>query len=265
MSGGALHALRYGEGDGSVVFLHGLFGQGRNWNTVGKALASDHRITLVDLPNHGRSAWTDRVDYLEMADTVATEVIAPLAATGPVALVGHSMGGKVAMMLALRHPELVERLAVIDVSPVAYGTAREFVGYIAALRDLDLASLPDRDAADAALVPAVPTASVRSFLLQNLRRDGDAWRWQPNLDVLARDIQQLSGWPDEAAAGLPPYAGPVLWVAGAESAYVTPEYDAAMTRLFPRKRLVTIKSAGHWVHSEKPEIFTEVLRRFLAG
>jgi pimeloyl-ACP methyl ester carboxylesterase len=264
-AGSALHTLHYGEGDGAVVFLHGLFGQGRNWNTIGKALAADHRVTLVDLPNHGRSAWTERVDYVEMADTVAADVIAPLAASGPVAVVGHSMGGKVAMMLALRHRELVERLVVVDMSPVSYGTAREFTGYIEAMRALDLETLASREDADAALVEAVPSASVRSFLLQNLRREGDSWRWQPNLEVLGRDVPQLSDWPAEAVAEQAPYERPVLWVAGATSAYITPEYDAAMTALFPRKRLVTIKGAGHWVHSEKPEIFTEVLRTFLAS
>jgi pimeloyl-ACP methyl ester carboxylesterase len=110
----------------------------------------------------------------------------------------------------------------------------------------------------------VPSDSVRAFLLQNLRRDGDSWRWQPNLEVLGRDIEQLSGWPAEAA-DLAPYEGPVLWVAGADSGYVKPEYDEAMTWLFPRKRLVTIKGAGHWVHSEKPEIFLDVLRQFLSS
>ena len=270
MSQGALHTLEYGEGEGAVVFLHGLFGQGRNWNTIGKALAADHRVILVDLPNHGRSAWTDRVDYVDMADAVAREVLEPLAARGPVALVGHSMGGKTAMVLALRRPELVDRLVVVDMSPVDYGTAREFVGYIDALRGLDLASIGDREAADRQLAPAVPSPTVRAFLLQNLRRAGDEnsaqpWRWQPNLDVLARDIEQLSGWPRQVVDPLAPYDGPVLWIAGARSGYVEPEYDEAMTRLFPRKRLVTIKGAGHWVHSEKPEIFVDVLRRFLAS
>jgi pimeloyl-ACP methyl ester carboxylesterase len=265
VSQGSLLTLQYGEGEGAVVFLHGLFGQGRNWNTIGKAIAAEHRVTLVDLPNHGRSAWTDRVDYVQMADTVATEVLEPLAARGPVALVGHSMGGKTAMVLALRHPELVERLVVADMSPVEYGTAREFTGYIDALRGLDLAAIGDREEADRLLAPAVSSPSVRSFLLQNLRRDGGSWRWQPNLDLLARDIERLSGWPSEAVDPLAPYCGPVLWVAGADSGYVKPEYDEAMTRLFPRKRLVTIKGAGHWLHSEKPEIFTDVLRRFLAG
>lgn len=270
MSDGSLHTLQYGEGEGAVVFLHGLFGQGRNWNTIGKAIAADHRVILVDLPNHGRSAWTDRVDYVQMADAVASEVLEPLAAQGPVTLVGHSMGGKTAMVLALRRPELVERLVVVDMSPVSYDTAREFTGYIDALRGLNLAAIGDREDADRLLAPAVSSPTVRSFLLQNLRRVGQEssaqpWRWQPNLDVLGRDIGQLSRWPSEAVDALAPYRGPVLWVAGGLSGYVKPEYDEAMTRYFPRKRLVTIKGAGHWVHSEKPELFIEVLRRFLAS
>ena len=259
----ALHTLQYGEGEDSIVFLHGLFGQGRNWNTIGKALAGEHRITLVDLPNHGRSPWTDRIDYVQMADIVAEQVLAPLVARGPVTLVGHSMGGKVAMMAALRHRELVQRLVVVDMAPVKYATAREFSRYIATMHALDLATLSSREEADAALAEVAPSASVRAFLLQNLRRDGSGWRWQPNLEVLARDIERLSDWPADAVAGLPPYDGPVLWIAGAESAYITPEHDAAMTALFPRKRLVSIKGAGHWVHSEKPEIFTQALAQFV--
>lgn len=259
---GRLHTLQYGDSGTPVVFLHGLFGQGRNWNTIGKALLPDHRVTLVDLPNHGRSPWTERIDYREMADTVAREVLEPL---GPVCLVGHSMGGKVAMMLALRHPELVERLVVADIAPVGYSSAREFTGYIEALRGLDLGSIATREDAEAALAPAVPAPSVRAFLLQNLRREGDSWRWQPNLGVLGRDIDRLAGWPQEEAAAVAPYRGPVLWVAGATSHYIRPEYDDTMRALFPHYRKVTIKGAGHWVHSEKPEIFLEVLRRFLAS
>lgn len=254
-----LHTLQYGESGTPIVFLHGLFGQGRNWNTIGKALLPDHRVTLVDLPNHGRSPWTERIDYPQMADTVAGEVIRAL---GPVCLVGHSMGGKVAMMLALRHPELIERLVVADIAPVAYPSAREFTGYIRALQDLDLSGITTREDADAALAPAVPAASVRAFLLQNLRRQGDSWRWQPNLEVLDRDIERLAGWPEEAAASAP-YPGPVLWVAGATSDYIRPEYDQTMRALFPHYRKVRIKGAGHWVHSEQPEVFIELLRRFL--
>jgi len=254
-----LHTTTYGEQGSRVVFLHGLFGQGRNWTQIAKALADGNRVTLVDLPHHGRSPWRDDFDYLSVADDVA----ALLDEHDPVSLVGHSLGGKVAMLVALRHPEFVARLCVVDVSPVTYPSAREFSGYIAAMKDLDLARIATRDDADQALAAAVPQATVRAFLLQNLRRDGSGWRWQMNLDVLGRDLAEIGGWPGERLDGIPPYQGPVLWVAGQNSAYVQDDYAEAMDQLFPRNRRVTIKGAGHWVHSEQPEIFLEVLRRFL--
>jgi pimeloyl-ACP methyl ester carboxylesterase len=169
------------------------------------------------------------------------------------------------MVLALRHPELVDRLCVVDVSPVAYDHLSQFEGYVAAMRGLDLDSLTRREDADAAMAEAVPDPTVRGFLLQNLRRDGDGWRWQMNLDVLGDDLAEIGGWPEEQLAGAAPYDGPVLWVAGGRSSYITAAYAGAMDRWFPANRKVTIKDAGHWVHSEQPEIFLEVLRRFAEG
>ena len=252
-----LNTVDLGESGSRVVFCHGLFGQGKNFTAIGKVLAEDHRVTLVDMPDHGRSPRTDGFDYLAYADLVA-ELLSP---DDPVALVGHSMGGKVAMLLALRHPELVERLVVVDVAPVPYDHAAEFEGYIAAMRAIDLATLSSRAEADSALLEAVPSSMVRGFLLQSLRREGDGWEWLLNLDVLGRDLDLVTGWPEVDAA---PYDGPVLWVGGADSRYVAPEHVAAMDRLFPRNRRVTVKGAGHWVHSEQPEVFLEVLRRFVS-
>src|SRR3954452_13652784 len=169
-----------GEAGPRVVFVHGLFGQGKNWTTVGKGLADGHRVTLLDLPNHGHSPWTDRVDYLDMADMVAAE----LAGHGePVTLVGHSMGGKVAMTLALRRPELLRALVVVDIAPVEYPLqggrtddedeeASPFGVFIAAMKAMDLGALETREDADAALRTAVPNRMVRSFLLQSLVREG---------------------------------------------------------------------------------------------
>lgn len=244
-----------------MVFLHGLFGQGKNWTQIAKQVAERHQVLLVDLPHHGRSPWPERFDFTE-----AAEQVADLLSDGPATVVGHSLGGKVAMVLALLHPDRVERLCVADISPVSYAASREFPGYIAAMSGMDLTQVVHRADADRLLEPAVPDTTVRSFLLQNLRRDPAApggWSWQMNLDVLARDLPVLSGWPEAQLAGRPPYDGPVLWLAGGRSDYVKPEYDAAMDRWFPRNRKVTIKDAGHWLHSERPEIFVEVLRRFL--
>jgi pimeloyl-ACP methyl ester carboxylesterase len=250
---------RLGDEGPVVAFCHGLFGQGKNWTQVAKDLSRDHRVLLLDMPNHGRSPWTETFDYLDLADRVAGTLKAE---NTPVALVGHSMGGKIAMVLALRHPELVERLVVVDVSPAAYSSGREFVGYIETMRALDLSTLERRDEADAALREAVPNTTVRSFLLQNLRRGDDGWSWQVNLDLLGDEMAALVGWPDEEL-GDALYDGPVLWVGGALSDYVTDEHAPEMDRRFPRNRRVMVKDAGHWVHSQQPAVLTEVLRRFL--
>jgi pimeloyl-ACP methyl ester carboxylesterase len=254
-----LHTTSYGDHGSLLVFCHGLFGQGRNWTQHAKALASDHRVLLVDMPDHGRSPWSERFDFVAAADQVA----ALLSADDPVALVGHSMGGKTAMVLALRHPELVERLCIVDVAPVTYQHASEFARYIDAMLAIDLTTLAERAEADRALQDAVPNDVVRGFLLQNLRREGDAWRWQPNLELLRDEIDEIGGWPADALDGTSSYDGPVLWIGGSESRYVQDDYAGAMERYFPRVRRVTVKGAGHWVHSEQPAVFLEVLRRFV--
>ncbi len=260
-----LHTTAYGEAGPRIVFLHGLFGQGRNWTQIAKALADDHRTVLVDLPHHGRSAWETEFDYIAMANRVA-ELLADLVDEQqgtPTTVVGHSMGGKVAMLAALLRPEAVGRLCVVDMAPVRYQHTHVFEGFVEAMGELDLASLESRGAADEQLATRIEDPAIRGFLLQNLRRDGDGWRWQMNLDVLGSSLDRLADWPEERLDGAAPYSGPVLWVAGQESNYIRPEYDDAMARWFPRKRLVTIKGAGHWVHSEQPEVFVEVLRRFV--
>ncbi|TKJ22813.1 alpha/beta hydrolase [Blastococcus sp. CCUG 61487] len=269
-----LHGRTLGESGPRVVFLHGLFGQGKNWTSAAKGLADRYRVTLLDLPNHGSSPWTDRVDYVDMAEVVAAEL------TGlgePVTLVGHSMGGKVAMTLALRRPELLRALVVVDIAPVEYPVeggrtddadeeASPFGAFIAAMKAMDLDALETRQDADDALKPAVPSRMVRSFLLQSLVREGSGsdarWRWRLNLDVLGRDLEELRGFPEPPPGAT--FDGPVLWIAGANSHYVLPEDRSRMDELFPATRLVRVKDAGHWVHSEQPEVFLRTVRWFLS-
>ncbi len=275
MNSAGLHSVQFGDAGPSVVFLHGLFGQGKNWTSIAKALTDSHRVLLVDLPNHGRSPWTEHFSYPETASLIA-QLINDRQTQGridlPVAVVGHSMGGKVAMALALLHPSLVERLCVVDVSPVRYSTHTSFAEFIRGMRQLDLDRLPDRASADRALEPYVPDQSVRSFLLQNLRRipvqpgspgaPATKWHWQMNLELLDDQLGEMGDWPDHYSDS---YSGPTLWIAGAESRYVQPKFGPTMRALFPRTQLVTIKNAGHWVHSDQPEIFVAVLRRFLTA
>lgn len=249
-----------------AVFLHGLFGRGKNFSSIASGLLPEVQSLLVDLPNHGQSGWVDDVDYRLIADLVAEHVREGFAADGPVDVIGHSMGGKVAMVLALRHPELVRRLAVLDISPVGSGAARgEFHHLLGALSSLDLVSLQTRAEAGAALKEQIPNSVVRGFLLQNLKRGvgehGETgFHWEPNLALLYSELETIMGFPETGAAE---FSGPVLWVRGERSSYVTDADVPVMRALFPRTRRMMVRGAGHWVHSEKPAEIISALRAFL--
>lgn len=258
-----LHVSRLGDDSSPVrvVYLHGLFGRGRNFTRITAGLLPEAQSLLVDLPNHGRSGWTAHFDYAEMADIVAAHLRAGFAAGGPVDVVGHSMGGKVAMVLALRHPDLVRRLVAIDISPVNSAASRgEFQHLLSSLKSLDLEALENRAAADAALATAVPNESVRGFLLQNLKHRDGGFVWEPHLDLLNDELETVMGFPDLGEVN---FAGPVLWIGGDRSDYITDEDVPAMRALFPKTRRMTVRGAGHWVHSEKPEEVIAALRGFL--
>lgn len=254
-------------GNPRIAFCHGLFGQGRNWTSIAKALSDRYSAALIDMPNHGRSEWTESVDYQVVGDLLA-DFLREIGGDDSWSLVGHSMGGKIAMMVALRHPELVRQLCVVDVAPVDYRGKSEFARYVEAMRSVDLSSLRSRGDADAQLQHGVPDPTVRSFLLQNLRNGADrgaGWHWQMNLRLLGDQLDQLSDWTDPVSGDGHPavYRGPTVWIGGADSDYIKPEYAEPMRQLFPQVRSVTIKGARHWVHSEQPEVFLQVLRRFL--
>lgn len=252
----SLAATQVGSGPITYVFLHGLLGQGKNWSAIAKSLLPATSL-LVDLPNHGRSPWSDEVTYESMADVVV-EHLSSITEQAPVTLVGHSMGGKVAMLVALTHPELVGRLAVIDISPVERNTA-DLIRYLDAMLCMDLESLATRSDADNRLHMAVPDPVVRAFLLQGLRRTDTGWAWQPNLQGLRQDILAIGGWPKTNGS----YDGSVLWIGGDQSDYVTRDQLPAMRALFPRVRLVVVKGAGHWVHADKPEVVTQILSQLV--
>lgn len=259
-----IHSVAVGRGDGDarrIVFLHGLFGRGKNFTRIAAGLESDAQSLLVDLPNHGQSGWTEHIDYREIADDVAAHLREDFAANGPVDVVGHSMGGKVAMVLALRHPDLVRRLVVIDISPVEAVRARgEFQHLLDSLATVDLDAIERRTDAGKQLRERIPDDTVRGFLLQNLKREDDGFRWEPNLHLLRAELETVMGFPDMSGAS---YRGPVLWIAGERSGYVTRDDEPAMRALFPRTVRMTVHGAGHWVHAEKPEEVIAALRSFL--
>lgn len=264
MSDPVLHTSTSGEEGPRVAFCHGLFGQGRNWTQIAKGLSDICRPTLLDMPDHGRSPWTERFDYVEAAELVARSLRA-IDPDAPWVVVGHSMGGKIAMLLALTEPELVDRLAVVDISPAPTESFTEFETYIAGMQAMDLDAIETRAEADEAMAEAAPDPGVRGFLLQNLRRDGDGWRWQPNIEVIDRDIAAIGGWPTDAVSRMTPFEGPVLWLSGERSPYVTEDNHAEMRRLFPRVRHVRVKGAAHWVHSEQPEVTIRSLRALITA
>lgn len=257
-----LHATTVGRGTPRVAYLHGLLGQGKNLATIAKAVSGTDPGLLYDLPNHGRSPWTTGFGYASMADAVAADLRDRLGHGTQITVLGHSMGGKTAMALALRHPDLVRGLVVEDISPDDSSHGYGFHRLIGALQDVPLEQVETRADADALLAPRVRDAGVRAFLLQNLYRTPNGWGWRANLDLLQEALPLISGWP---AGVRGTYDGPVLWLRGADSGYVTDEHVPAMKALFPRARLVTIKNAGHWLHSDQPAAVAQSLAMFLAG
>lgn len=237
-----------------LLIAHGLFGSARNWGAIARRLASDRRVVAVDMRNHGDSFWADSHNYADMARDLA-EVIEK---EGPsFDVIGHSMGGKAAMVLALSRPELINRLVVADIAPVAYHHSN--LPLVEAMRTLDLTGLQGRTEADRRLRPAVPEDGTRAFLLQSLDLRSDPPRWRLNLDVLGREMGGIVGWPDVPGA----CERPALFLAGSESDYVRPEHRARIKALFPAARQAKIPGAGHWLHADKPREFEAAVRVFL--
>ena len=246
------------SGSGSpLVILHGLFGSKRNWATVAHRLAVAHRVIAVDLRNHGESPWDARHDYAAMAADVAAVIAGRVG--GPAAVLGHSMGGKAAMVLALTTPELVDRLVVADIAPVR-STATP-IGYVRAMRSLPLAAYSQRLDVKAALAPAIPDPMVRGFLTLNLVSGPTGLAWTVNLEAIERNFDAILGFPELATA--PPFPKPTLFLAGGRSDYVRPEHHAEIRRRFPAATIEVIERAGHWVHADAADAFVAAVDAFL--
>jgi esterase len=248
-----LHTIALGEGP-PLVLLHGLFGSARNFGAVQRALAARHRVIALDLRNHGASPHDPAMDYGVMAADV-TETLAQTDAL-PAVVLGHSMGGKVAMRMALDRPDTVSALIVADIAPVSYPP--HFHDYAEAMLAVPPGST--RAEADARLASAVPEPAIRGFLLQNLQ-PGAAPPWRIGLAEIAAALPAIGDWNDQAGGTFP---GPTLFIAGENSDYIRPEYRGAIRTLFRAARVVTLRGAGHWLHAEKPSAFIAVVEGFLA-
>lgn len=254
-----LNAIEAGVGASGAVpllILHGLLGSARNWGGVVKTLAEGRRVLALDLPNHGASPWTEVMDYPFMAREVAA-AIEHLG--GRAAVMGHSMGGKAAMTLALTRPELVERLVVVDIAPVSY--THTFAPYIKAMRGVPLAEMSSRGEVEAALAPSIPDRGVRAFLMQNLEGGAGGYRWRPNLAVLGAHMDDILAFP--AFSEGTRYEGATLFVAGETSDYIRPAHQDVIEALFPRAEMAEVPKAGHWVHADNPAGFMAAIRPFL--
>jgi|694.fasta_scaffold20410_8 esterase len=242
-----------------LVVLHGLFGAKRNWATIAKALAPRHRVLTVDLRNHGASPWNAVHDYPALAGDVARFIHTHVG--GPAAVLGHSMGGKAAMVLALEEPDLVERLIVVDIAPAPSRTT--LIDALQAMKNVPLATCTRRTEAETALAESIPDPAVRAFLVQNVKTGPHGLAWAVNLEAVERNFPAIVGFPDVAAGRT--FPGPTLFVVGERSDYVRPEHHAAIHRLFPAATIEVVAGAGHWVHAEAPEAFLAVLSGFLAA
>jgi len=251
-----LRAIEAGRGD-PLVLLHGLFGSARNFGTVQREFAHRHRTIALDLRNHGASPHDTDMRYATMATDVL-QTLDQLSAL-PATLLGHSMGGKVAMHAAHTHPDQIKRLIVADIAPTPYSPRNHPTA--SAMADLDLSPGMTRAAADAALAAAIPDQAIRTFLLQNLQL-GPAPAWRIGLAEITAALPDIEGW-DAPGNGL--YSGPALFIAGASSDYIQPKHRPTIRSLFPNARFVTLKNAGHWLHADNPSGFTAVVEAFLTA
>ncbi|XP_004442170.1 PREDICTED: alpha/beta hydrolase domain-containing protein 11 [Ceratotherium simum simum] len=248
----------------ALVFLHGLFGCKTNFNSVAKALAQQtgRRVLTVDARNHGDSPHSSDMSYEAMSQDL--QDLLPQLDLVPCVLIGHSMGGKTAMLLALQRPELVERLIAVDISPVETTSSSDFPTYVAAMRAIDI---PDevsrscaRKLASEQLSTVIQDMAVRQFLLTNLVEVDGRFVWRVNLDALAQHVDKIMAFPPQQES----YSGPTLFLLGGNSQFVPPSHHSEIRRLFPRAQMQTVPNAGHWIHADRPQDFLAAIRGFLA-
>lgn len=237
-----------------LIVLHGFFASSRNWRKIAETLSSEFHVYILDMRNHGSSPQHALMDYPAMTADVLRFMDAHALPTAH--FMGHSMGGKIAMWLALNHPERLNKLVVVDIAPKSY--IHGFDKTIQALIDLPLDVIHNRKEAEVRLANAIPELDYRQFLLQNLILKDGRYGWRIKLDIFLRMASNIIAFPE--TQNLTPYRGETLFIKGANSCYVTQEDTF---QLFPTAKFREIAEAGHWVHVQQPEVFTEVVENFL--
>ena len=236
-----------------VMIVHGLYGSGKNWGVIAKRLSDQFFVITVDLRNHGDSPWLDTHNYHVMADDLV-EVINSLNIKPNV--IGHSMGGKAAMVLALKHPNLVRNLIIADIAPVKY--EHDQSQFIEAMQKVDLSKVEKRSDATLALSKFVEDKSLQNFFTQSL--DIKAKRWKLNLKVLRSEMSEILSFPKIESE----FSGHSLFLKGEKSDYIKSEHRKLIKSLFTKARFATFKEAGHWLHAEKPREFESAARLFFS-
>ena len=249
-----LNYQSYGEGF-PLIILHGLFGMLDNWHTVGRMLERHFRVLAVDQRNHGRSPHSPELNYGVMADDIRDFMTQHEISSA--FLLGHSMGGKVAMTTALRNPDLVEKLVVIDIAPRSYPSFHDSI--LEALTSLTLSDFSSRQSIDQALSSRILEVPVRQFLMKNLARNDDgSFRWKMNLAVIVAQYSEILKGIESNTT----FVKPTLFVRSMKSSYISEQDVQEIERLFPNSSIVDF-GTGHWVHAEEPERLTKIVTEFL--
>jgi len=255
-----LHFRTFGTGP-PLIILHGLFGSGDNWLTLARQWAADFTIYLPDLRNHGRSVWTESHDYLSMAGDILK--LMDDCCLPDTRLLGHSMGGKVAMTLALRYPERVRALVVVDIAPKSYQLS-EHHHLLSTLAAVDLSTFENRTRLDAFLARDIPQVDTRQFILKNIyRSDEGVFTWRMNVQGLLTNLNLVGD--DSPFVGCPRVELPALFIAGGASNYIRTADEEGIRALFPQAQIARISGAGHWVHSDAPEALSNQVLSFLSA
>ncbi len=252
-----LNFNRQGEGE-PLLIIHGLFGSSRNWKTLAGRFAQQFEVLTLDLRNHGDSFHAAQMGYQDMVqDVVQLMDVQDIACAH---LVGHSMGGKVAMKLTHENPERIKRLVVADVAPVTY--RHHYDEIIDPVLALDLSALHNRREADEQLQQSIRDQRIRLFILQNLTFSNGVARWKLNWRAIRDNMAEITGYENITNWRI---ETPSLFIRGEQSGYIDEQGRALIEQHFSKVQFKTIENAGHWLHAEQPDVFFQMVSAFLNG